>query len=51
MKTPAFRQAQIASGIQVVEDDRATLAGHRSFLGNEIARWGPIIKAAGVYAD
>jgi tripartite-type tricarboxylate transporter receptor subunit TctC len=51
MKTPTFRQAQIASGIQIVEDDRATLAGHRSFLGNEIARWGPIIKAAGVYAD
>ncbi len=51
MKNEAFKAAQIASGIQVVQDERATLAGHRAFLGKETARWRPIIKAAGVYAD
>ena len=51
MKDDAFKRAQIASGIQVVEDERATLAGHRVFLGKELARWKPVIKAAGVYAD
>lgn len=51
MKTEAFKAAQIASGIQVVQDERATLAGHKAFLGKETARWRPIIKAAGVYAD
>ncbi|MEO8022400.1 tripartite tricarboxylate transporter substrate-binding protein [Polaromonas sp.] len=51
MKSEAFKAAQIASGIQVVQDDRATLAGHKAFLSKETARWRPIIKAAGVYAD
>ena len=51
MKTEAFKAAQIASGIQVVQDERATLAGHKAFLSKETARWRPIIKAAGVYAD
>ena len=51
MKSDVFRRAQIASGIQVVDDERATPAGHRAFLAREIARWKPLIKAAGVYAD
>ena len=32
-------------------DDRATPAFHRRFLAEEVARWRPIIQAAGVYAD
>lgn len=32
-------------------DDRATPAFHRRFLADEVARWRPIIQAAGVYAD
>ena len=32
-------------------DDRATPAFHRRFLAEEVARWRPVIEAAGVYAD
>jgi tripartite-type tricarboxylate transporter receptor subunit TctC len=32
-------------------DAKATPAYHRRFLAEEVARWAPIIKAAGVYAD
>jgi tripartite-type tricarboxylate transporter receptor subunit TctC len=32
-------------------DDRATPAFHRRFLAEEVARWRPIIEAAGQYAD
>jgi tripartite-type tricarboxylate transporter receptor subunit TctC len=32
-------------------DDRATPAFHRQFLAEEVARWRPIIEAAGQYAD
>lgn len=46
-----FRRAQQQAGIQVVQDQRSTQAGHRSFLAAELARWTPVIKAAGAYAD
>jgi tripartite-type tricarboxylate transporter receptor subunit TctC len=32
-------------------EERATIAFHRRFLGEEVARWRPIIQAAGAYAD
>jgi tripartite-type tricarboxylate transporter receptor subunit TctC len=32
-------------------DERATPAYHRQFLAEEVARWRPIIQAAGQYAD
>lgn len=47
----AFGKAQAAAGIQLVTDSRLTAAGHREFLRSELARWGRVIKAAGVYAD
>lgn len=31
--------------------ERATIAFHRGFLAEEVARWRPIIQAAGAYAD
>ncbi len=31
--------------------DRATVAFHRRFLAEEVARWRPVIEAAGAYAD
>jgi len=31
--------------------ERATIAFHRRFLAEEVARWRPIIQAAGAYAD
>lgn len=32
-------------------EERATIAFHRRFLAEEVARWRPIIEAAGAYAD
>ena len=32
-------------------EERATPAYHRRFLAEEVARWRPIIQAAGQYAD
>ena len=32
-------------------DGRIDPAGHKQFVAAEIAKWSPIIKAAGVYAD
>jgi tripartite-type tricarboxylate transporter receptor subunit TctC len=32
-------------------EERATPAFHRRFLGEEVARWRPVIEAAGQYAD
>ena len=51
IQTDAFKQVQLASGIDVVRDARNTPAGHREYLRSEIARWTPVIKAAGAYAD
>lgn len=51
VKNEAFKRAQSAAGIQVVQDSRATPAGHRAFLRSELDRWTPVIKAAGVYAN
>ena len=31
--------------------ERATIAYHKKFLAEEVARWKPLIQAAGVYAD
>jgi tripartite-type tricarboxylate transporter receptor subunit TctC len=35
----------------VVNDKRSDPAEHKKFVANEIAKWSPVIKAAGVYAD
>jgi hypothetical protein len=32
-------------------EERATPAFHRRFLAEEVARWRPVIEAAGQYAD
>jgi tripartite-type tricarboxylate transporter receptor subunit TctC len=34
-----------------VTDKRMEPAEHKKFVASEIAKWSPIIKAAGVYAD
>lgn len=51
LKNPAFIKSQTALGIQVVSDNRNTSAGHKKFVEGEIAKWTPVIKAAGQYAD
>ena len=38
-------------GAVVATDARVEPAEHKKFVAAEIAKWSPIIKAAGVYAD
>lgn len=38
-------------GAVVVNDSRLNPVDHKNFVEAEIAKWGPVIKAAGQYAD
>jgi tripartite-type tricarboxylate transporter receptor subunit TctC len=51
LKDPDFIRKQEGLGAVVVSDKRMEAAEHKKFVAAEIARWSPIIKAAGVYAD
>jgi tripartite-type tricarboxylate transporter receptor subunit TctC len=51
LKDPDFIRKQEGLGAVVVADARAEPAGHRASVGAEIAKWRPLIKAAGIYAD
>ena len=51
LKDPEFIKKQEALGAVVVTDKRVEPAEHKKFVAAEIAKWTPIIKAAGVYAD
>ena len=51
LKDPEFIKKQQALGAVVVNDKRADAAEHKKFVAAEIAKWGPVIQAAGVYAD
>ena len=51
LKDPEFIKRQEALGAVVVTDARLGGAEHKKFVEAEINRWGPIIKAAGQYAD
>jgi tripartite-type tricarboxylate transporter receptor subunit TctC len=51
LKDPLFIQREESLGAVVVTDGRVEPAEHRKFVQAEIAKWTPIIKAAGVYAD
>jgi tripartite-type tricarboxylate transporter receptor subunit TctC len=51
LKDPEFVKKQEALGALVVTDKRVEPAEHKKFVAAEIAKWGPIIKAAGEYAD
>jgi tripartite-type tricarboxylate transporter receptor subunit TctC len=48
---PAFIQKQEALGAVMIVDKRTDPVEHKKFVAAEIAKWTPIIKAAGVYAD
>jgi tripartite-type tricarboxylate transporter receptor subunit TctC len=48
---PAFIQKQEAMGAVMIVDKRTDPGEHKKFVTAEIAKWSPIIKAAGVYAD
>ena len=51
LKDPEFIKRQEALGAVVITDARLSGAEHKKFVQAEIAKWGPIIKAAGQYAD
>ncbi|PIT74686.1 tripartite tricarboxylate transporter substrate-binding protein [Limnohabitans sp. JirII-31] len=51
LKDPEFIKKEEALGAVVVNDKRVSPAEHKKFVAAEIAKWGPIIKAAGIYAD
>ena len=51
LKDPDFIKKQEGLGAVVVSDKRSDPAEHKKFVAAEIAKWSPIIKAAGVYAD
>ncbi len=48
---PGFIQKQEALGAVMIIDKRTDPVEHKKFVTAEIAKWTPIIKAAGVYAD
>ncbi|MFM7025328.1 MAG: tripartite tricarboxylate transporter substrate-binding protein [Limnohabitans sp.] len=51
VKDPEFIRKQEAGGASVITDNRVDPAGHKAFVLAELAKWAPIIKASGVYAD
>ncbi len=51
LKDPDFIKKEEGLGAVVVTDKRMEPAEHKKFVMSEIGKWGPIIKAAGVYAD
>ncbi|MES2100548.1 MAG: tripartite tricarboxylate transporter substrate-binding protein [Pseudomonadota bacterium] len=51
LKDAEFVKREEALGAVVVSDARLSGEEHKKFVAAEIAKWGPIIKAAGQYAD
>jgi tripartite-type tricarboxylate transporter receptor subunit TctC len=51
LKDPEFIRRQEALGAVVITDARTGGAEHKKFVEAEINKWGPVIKAAGQYAD
>lgn len=51
LKDPTFIKNQEALGAVVTNDARVNPADHKKFVEAEIAKWSPIIKANGQYAD
>ena len=51
LKDPEFIKKQQGLGAVVMTDKRVEGAEHKKFVASEIAKWGPIIKEAGTYAD
>jgi tripartite-type tricarboxylate transporter receptor subunit TctC len=51
LKDPGFIKREETLGAVVMTGPRLEPAGHKKFVAAEIAKWTPIIKAAGIYAD
>ena len=51
VKDPEFIRKQEAGGASVITDNRVEPAAHKAFVMAELAKWAPVIKASGIYAD
>lgn len=51
MDDPTVKQRMVDLSADIVPADKMTPAGLKTFLESEIAKWGPVIRKAGVYAD
>jgi tripartite-type tricarboxylate transporter receptor subunit TctC len=51
LKDPSFIKKEEDLGAVVVTDSRLDGAEHKKFVQSEIAKWSPVIKGAGQYAD
>ena len=51
LKDADFIKHQQALGAVIITDSRVNGAEHKKFVEAEIIKWGPVIKAAGQYAD
>ena len=51
LRDPDFVKKQESLGAVVISDKRTDGAEHKKFVAAEIDKWGPVIKAAGQYAD
>ncbi len=51
VKDPEFIKKQESLGAVMINDQRNDPAGHKAFVMAEVAKWAPVIKAGGVYAD
>ena len=51
LKDPEFIKRSESLSAVVATDKRITPEGHKAFVQSEIAKWTPIIKAAGTFAD
>ena len=47
----ALQDPNVALRMAELSSDKVTPAGLKNFLESEIAKWGPVIKKAGIYAD
>jgi len=51
LREEKLRQRYAELLTDIPEPARQTIAFHRRFVAEEVARWRPIIQAAGAYAD
>jgi tripartite-type tricarboxylate transporter receptor subunit TctC len=51
LKEEKLRQRYADLLTDIPSDERQTIAFHRRFVAEEVARWRPVIQAAGAYAD
>jgi tripartite-type tricarboxylate transporter receptor subunit TctC len=51
IKDPAFANRMVDLGAEIAPESKQTPEGLRVWLQSEINKWGPVIRAAGVYAD